>query len=109
MSYDQRIGFHGSSPESGQSTSRSARDRGLRSKSATRINLGLLSVREFAPAHLVISVAPDFDVLGIRRNFFAAFFAIADIATINDRLHPYLALRVFFKPALNLLRRRFQE
>ena len=78
----------------------------MRSKSATRINLGFSFVREFAPAHLLISVAPGFDILGIRRNFFAAFFAILDIATIDDRLHPGLEFFVFLEPPLNLFLRR---
>jgi hypothetical protein len=76
---------------------------------AIMIYLSLLPEIEFAPTHFVIRVASGFDVLGVLRNFFAAFFAVLDIATVDDRLHPGLELFVFLKPALNLLRRRFHE
>lgn len=66
-----------------------------------RISIGLLSVREFAPAHFAIRVASGFDVSGVRRNFHAELFAILDIAAVDERLLPGLAL-FFLEPALNL-------
>src|SRR5260370_11705282 len=79
------------------------------SRFVTSLYLYLLPVSEFAPALFVICIASDVDILSTLRNILPAFFAVLDVATISDRLHPGLALFVFLEPALNLLRRRLHE